>query len=117
MINAKITKLYISERMHLNPYDLILELETATLTSISESNDIRVMEVEIVEDLFVAKLLVKEGEELSAGKMFFSIMKLSKFTVLIELTRCPFPPSAVGCLKIQMLHWQSYARRMIRSRQ
>ena len=62
---GKIEKLYISIGQQVKPYDLIMKVSTETL--LKDENKISYLDIELVEDVFVSKILAEEGVELNIG--------------------------------------------------
>lgn len=63
---GKIEKWYRKGKDKINSYDLVLEVSTNTLTP--ESTETSLMEIEIVEDMYVAKIIRKEGDIVPSGR-------------------------------------------------
>lgn len=65
MNHGKLIKLNLKENQSVSSYEKIMEVSTSSLlnTSVEES----VMEIEIMEDMFVASLCAAEGQELAVG--------------------------------------------------
>jgi hypothetical protein len=62
-----VKKWHIQERVFVSSYQLILEIAVKDLKKLS-SERFQNMEIEILEDMFVAKLLAKEGDTVPVGK-------------------------------------------------
>jgi pyruvate/2-oxoglutarate dehydrogenase complex dihydrolipoamide acyltransferase (E2) component len=66
MISGIIKKWHIRPGASTKSYQLVVEISTNTLTKLG-NNKIEVMDVEIIEDTFLAQILVQEGEPVNVG--------------------------------------------------
>lgn len=67
MTRGVIQKWYIQPNDTVESNQLILEVSTRTLRDVSSKKSDYIMEVEIVEDMIVADIVAKEGEEVEVG--------------------------------------------------
>ncbi len=65
MVSGKVEKWRIKPGDQIQPYQLILEISTESLLKIGIQKDI--MDIEIIEDAYLAKILVNEGESIRVG--------------------------------------------------
>jgi pyruvate/2-oxoglutarate dehydrogenase complex dihydrolipoamide acyltransferase (E2) component len=65
-IDAKIVQWHIKPGQFINSYDLIVELSTNTLTAV-DSDAVSHLDIELLEDMYVGKILVESGETLAVG--------------------------------------------------
>ena len=72
MQKGKILKWFIKPKDFVKSYQLILEISTKTLQEVNNEENESVMEIELLEDMFVADILVKEGEECKVGQAIAS---------------------------------------------
>lgn len=67
MTRGVIQKWYIQPNDTVESNQLILEVSTRTLRDVSSKKSDYIMEVEIIEDMIVADIVAKEGEEVEVG--------------------------------------------------
>lgn len=67
MTKGVIQKWYIQPNNIVESNQLILEVSTRTLRDVSSKKSDYIMEVEIVEDMILADILAKEGDEVEVG--------------------------------------------------
>jgi hypothetical protein len=66
MTHGKILKMWLSPQQVVGSYDKIMEVSTATL--LDTSSEAAVMEIEVMEDMHVAAVFAKEGQQLEVGR-------------------------------------------------
>eukprot|EP01035_Chromulina_nebulosa_P020628 gene20628-26745_t len=100
MLSGVITKWHIKETDLIIPYQLVIEISTNSLTN--TSNEVSVMEVEVVEgELYVDKLLVKEGEIVNVGKPIAILKENKGDSISIDEEELGKLPSVM---------WQAYVK-------
>ncbi len=65
MLSGTVQRWLISPGTLTKPYQLVLEISTESLLKIGMKKE--VMDVEIIEDLYLSKILVKEGQSIKVG--------------------------------------------------
>jgi pyruvate/2-oxoglutarate dehydrogenase complex dihydrolipoamide acyltransferase (E2) component len=106
MKSGRINKLYLREGVGVTSYDLGFEITTTGLT-MTETAEESTMDIEVIEDMFVAKIFTKEGEVLNVD---------SPIAVLCDSEEDVAPVAqmlsaeAIPLVSIYPAMWQAYTK-------
>lgn len=68
MKSGMIRKWFIKPQDEVQSYQLVVEVSVKSLLQVSRNETDYIMEIEILEDMYVANILAKEGEECRVGQ-------------------------------------------------
>ena len=66
MEKGKILKWFIKPKEFVQSYQVVMEISTGSLRQLGQAKDF-IMEIELLEDMYLADLLVPEGTECTVG--------------------------------------------------
>ena len=66
MTKGKLTSLFLKDLQAVSCHDIVFEVATETL--LNTSNEKLIMDIEVIEDMYVAKVFEKAGETLKVGR-------------------------------------------------
>lgn len=66
MTKGKVTSLFLKDLQAVSCHDIVFEVATETL--LNTSNEKLIMDIEVIEDMYVAKVFEKAGETLKVGR-------------------------------------------------
>ena len=116
MTSGKVTKWFVQPGQYVKSYDLFLEIETSSLVQESSRvgiETIDILEVEILEDMYVAKLCSPLELSLNAGNLL-AILCDDPEDVAV-LSALDFLPNESidlydSCHSLQLALWQGYVK-------
>lgn len=109
-IDCKLLKWHVKEGMEMEPYSLVCEIETKSLTTqATDENLTSRMEIEIQEDCVIQRLLCREGDVIKVGTPI-AILVEDKGELTCATDDILLIPDIYEQTKYQMAGWQAYVK-------
>ena len=115
MLSGKVSKWLSSPGKQVKLYDIVAEIDTETLTE--EANKVGKFEgtttmlLESQEDVFIQRILVKEGEQVKVGTPLAVVCEFEEDLDSLKDYKVPVDNLyGAGGSEVRMLTWQSYLK-------